>query len=510
MSIQHRTTVFVCAVAALLGMGLSRADAQVSGAANGTAGSSCSAANGNDRSCQFSVGAVTSGPTTVSSRYRWNISTDVGTLGNTSMSGTAQHNVSFNVTVNGGYRIDLSQQRLGALRRVDDCGFICVGDNGGAAVSGVAGSQTGGTLTSGSLNLADVADNPGKGVTFEINQTQAATIHAVSNGAATAHSLSFVQTGSTSSAADETALNMGAGSSVTSCGICGNRSPDTDGHYVNVTVVPLCGNSVIDASVSEQCDEGGANGTAASCCTANCTLKTAGTQCRAVADVCDTVENCTGGSPTCPADSFEPPTTVCRTTSSGEVCDVAEFCTGGGAACPADGVEPNGTLCRGTAGVCDVAEVCDGSSKFCPSDGKSTAVCRASAGVCDVADFCDGSNDNCPADAKSTAVCRGSAGVCDVVDSCDGINDNCPADVVATSSVTCRGTAGICDVAEQCDGVAVTCPADDFVTGGTECRAVAGACDVAEACTGSSAVCPADGFEPITTVCRPTSGGRRW
>ena len=500
----------------MVGWALGRAEAQVSGAANSTTGSSCSAGNNADRSCQFSVGAVSAGPTTVASRYRWNISTDVGTLGNTSMSGTAQHNVSFNVTVNGGYRLDVTQQRIGEMRRVDDCGTICIGDNGGATVSGVTGSQTGGTVTSGSLNLADVADNPAKNTAIDINQNGAAAIHAVSNGTLKAHSLSFVQTGSTSSASDETALRMGAPSTVTGCTICGNRSPDNDGHFVNVTVVPLCGNGVVDAAVSEQCDEGGANGTAGSCCTANCTLRPNGASCRGAADVCDAPETCNGVSGACPADAYLPPATVCRASSPGEVCDEVEFCTGSGVACPADEVKVNGTLCRGAAGTCDVAETCDGVDKFCPSDDvvAGGTECRAVAGDCDVAESCDGIDPACPADAfvPSSVVCRAASGgeVCDIAETCTGSSADCPADAVEPASAVCRASSvgEVCDIEELCDGSSKVCPPDAVEPSSTVCRAssVGEVCDIAESCDGSSKLCPADAVEPATTQCRGSAG----
>ncbi len=504
MSIRFdRGAIFTWALAILLGMGTSTAYGQLTGAANSTTGSSCSAGNTADRSCQFSVGAVTSGPTSLSSRYRWNISTDVGTLGNVSMSGTAQHNVSFNVTTNGGYRLDLTQQRIGELARVDDCGTICIGDNGSAAVSGVAGSQSGGTVTSGSLNLADVADNPGKGSAIAINQSGNAAIHAVSNGSPQAHSLSFVQTGSTSSASDETALRMGAGTTVTGCSICGNRSPDNDGHFVNITVVPLCGNGVVDAAVSEQCDQGGANGSATSCCTVNCTFRSAGQTCRPSAGVCDVPDTCTGGSGTCPADVKS--TAQCR--ASAGVCDVAESCDGVNNACPADGFQSSG-VCRPVAGDCDVAESCDGSGANCPADGflPNSTECRASAGVCDVAENCTGSGASCPADAKSSAECRASAGVCDVAENCDSVNDDCPADAVQSSSSVCRASAGVCDIAENCDGVGVDCPADAVEPASTTCRAVAGVCDVAENCDGANVDCPADSVSGAFVTCRPSAG----
>ncbi len=323
-----------------------------------------------------------------------------------------------------------------------------------------------------------------------------------------------------------------------------------------------CGDGVTD-SPTEQCDLGGSNGSATSCCTSTCQFRGSGQVCRASVGVCDLADTCTGASATCPADgkstalcraaattcdaaefcdgagnncpadTFASSSTVCR--ASGGACDIAENCTGSSPTCPADakssaqcrasggvcdpaevcdGVGDNcptdaksTSLCRASGGVCDVAEFCDGLNNNCPTDAKSSSQCRASVGVCDVAEVCDGVGNNCPADAKSTAQCRAAAGGCDIAEVCDGAGDNCPADTIASAGAECRSAAGACDVAEQCDGVSTVCPPDDFVAGGTECRAVAGVCDVAETCTGSGPNCPADDFLPSSTVCRASSVG---
>ena len=298
------------------------------------------------------------------------------------------------------------------------------------------------------------------------------------------------------------------------------------------TITKSCGDGVVGGG--EACDQGPANGTAGSCCTSACQFKSAGTECRASAGICDVAESCSGASGACPVDGFVNAGTQCRgvaglcdvaescTGSSAAcpadgfvgagvpcraangLCDVAENCTGASAACPADAFAPSTVVCRGPAGTCDLPESCTGTSGACPADLKSTAPCRASAGVCDLAESCDGVHDNCPADSKSTAPCRASAGMCDPAESCDGVNDVCPPDVKSTS--VCRAAAGTCDVAESCDGVGNDCPPDVLASAGAECRGVAGACDVAETCTGSSPACPADGFVPGGTPCRAAAG----
>ncbi len=159
-----------------------------------------------------------------------------------------------------------------------------------------------------------------------------------------------------------------------------------------------CGDGVVDSP--EQCDQGsGVNGTPGSCCSATCTLLSSATVCRGVAGGCDVAENCTGSSPTCPGDVFQPSGAVCRPSAGG--CDIAETCSGSSAACPADSFQSSGTVCRSAAGVCDAQETCPGGSPSCPADAfqPSTVVCRLSAGVCDQAENCTGSSAACPSDS---------------------------------------------------------------------------------------------------------------
>ncbi len=287
----------------------------------------------------------------------------------------------------------------------------------------------------------------------------------------------------------------------------GDGSAEVDRSHADLAFyTSSCGDSQTDGT--EQCDLGGSNGSATSCCTSTCQLRGSGQVCRTSAGVCDVQETCTGSSPTCPTDGFLSSATVCR--ASAGVCDPAEHCTGSSAACPANALSSSATVCRASAGVCDPAENCTGASAACPGDtiAPSTTVCRPSAGVCDVAENCTGSDVDCPADEfqASTVECRSSAGVCDVAESCTGSDADCPADAFQPSTVECRASAGVCDVAESCTGSDADCPADALQPSTVECRASAGVCDVAEMCTGSDTDCPADGFQPSTVECRASAG----
>ncbi|MCC6850285.1 MAG: hypothetical protein IT294_17475, partial [Deltaproteobacteria bacterium] len=390
----------------LLTVATSAAAQGISSHAGSTSGSTGDSgdSSGSRRSSRQTLTATAA---TFQSRFAWNISSDVGVFSTRDTNGSAQHNMSFNVTAPGGYRLDISEQRQGMFQRNSDA-FNC---NGAADISGLTGTSNVG-LSSGTLGLADPGGvGNGSGTTqTPFNQTTSAQIYKVSNGAAQAHTLTFTWSGTTRSNSCEAAVRLGEGSSVTGCGACvypgsPSRTQANDGHFVTVTFTNLCGNGVIDASVGEQCDLGGANGSATSCCTSACLFRA------------------------------------------------------------------GGQVCRVSAGVCDVADTCTGSSASCPADAKSSGVCRPAAGVCDIAESCDGSNDTCPGDAFASAatVCRASAGVCDVQENCTGSSAPCPGDAFAPSSTVCRGSAGVCDVAENCTGSAAACPGDAFEPSSTVC-----------------------------------------
>ena len=168
------------------------------------------------------------------------------------------------------------------------------------------------------------------------------------------------------------------------------------------------------------------------------------TQCRAANGVCDTAENCTGSSGTCPANTFRGTGTTCRTAAG--ICDTAETCSGTSGSCPADTFKT--TQCRAAAGICDVAETCSGSSATCPTNVFKTSICRAAAGECDVAETCTGSVSTCPTDVfKPTGsgcssdhdVCTND--VCNANGQCSHPNNHAACDdgLACTANDTCNG-----------------------------------------------------------------------
>jgi len=243
----------------------------------------------------------------------------------------------------------------------------------------------------------------------------------------------------------------------------------TNDYALGRSVLEVCGNGELTAG--EACDDG--NLLPGDCCSATCTIETAGTVCRASLDLCDLEEQCDGVAPVCPADLKS--VAICRPIAGD--CDVAEICDGLSDACPADQLLPAATSCRLAAGECDLEELCDGAVAACPADLKSVAECRPASDVCDLSESCDGASDDCPADllVPDTSVCRAAVGGCDVEELCTGASTACPADVdldgqTCSDGDLCNGEelclGSVCDVgvsldcddldactADSCDGV---------------------------------------------------------
>jgi hypothetical protein len=86
---------------------------------------------------------------------------------------------------------------------------------------------------------------------------------------------------------------------------------------------PPCGNGAVDPG--EQCDQGGANGSATSCCTRRCAFRPRGEVCRASASVCDVADTCSGSSTDCP-DAQASGVTTC---DDGNACNGVAHCQSG-------------------------------------------------------------------------------------------------------------------------------------------------------------------------------------
>jgi cysteine-rich repeat protein len=135
--------------------------------------------------------------------------------------------------------------------------------------------------------------------------------------------------------------------------ICVNSSTCAAGKCVGVDVycVGVCGDGI--KATQEQCDDGKlifffvnflGNLKNGDCCSSLCLYEDSTTVCRNSSGVCDPEERCTGNSASCPVDTKQPNTYICRSTGA-NTCDVPEYCTGSSGSCPSDTRLANATSC---------------------------------------------------------------------------------------------------------------------------------------------------------------------
>jgi ELWxxDGT repeat protein len=137
--------------------------------------------------------------------------------------------------------------------------------------------------------------------------------------------------------------------------------PFTDGPGATAA----CGNGALDSG--EQCDLGGGNGAADTCCKCDCTFRGFDNLfCRMPGGGCDGGGVCNGTSATCPA-PVPPAHCGDGVLDPGEQCDPAG--PSGGVCCTSccQFALP-GLVCRFSTASCDPAERCTGASGACPDD----------------------------------------------------------------------------------------------------------------------------------------------
>jgi hypothetical protein len=326
-----------------------------------------------------------------------------------------------------------------------------------------------------------------------------------------------------------------------------------------------CGNGEID--LGEACDEGGANGTAAACCTATCTLKAASELCTDNdANAC-TIAACDGVGSGCDQDydlaldgapCGNPAGTAC---TNPDTCDGAGGCQPNHAASSTPCADIDGNACTvagcNGAGGCDQGhlDVANGTPCGSPADTACTnpdtcdgaGVCRANHEPngfgcgnpadteCTDSDTCDGAG-NCQANhAGNGAPCGDQGVVCQNNDTCDGAGSctnngpsapgtpcGSPVNTECTDPDTCNGTGAClanhaaagapcgdqgqpCRHNDACDG-AGGCADNGAVAASTPCPDTDGEPCTTAGCNGAGACNQGHVMAPDGTTCGPSSG----
>src|SRR6185295_15390610 len=134
----------------------------------------------------------------------------------------------------------------------------------------------------------------------------------------------------------------------------------------------ICGDGLIRGT--ETCDDAGANGSPAGCCSASCQIKSSGSSCDdgnacTTTDTCDGTDHCAGGPPpdcddhnVCTADSCNTSTGCVHDAPAhngfacddGDACTQGDFCSAGSCISGPTGADSDGD------GYCDNAETAQG------------------------------------------------------------------------------------------------------------------------------------------------------
>ena len=194
--------------------------------------------------------------------------------------------------------------------------------------------------------------------------------------------MTFIVSATALSQSCEVSARFGAANGgTTNCDACeypgfGDRALASDGIFVAVTKISLCGNGV--ANAGEDCDLGASNGAVGSCCTELCQHVFEGRICRPVADDCDLVETCTGQSGLCPEDLKRSEGSFCTSDDNDcteDVCNAAAECVH---------VVLDGASCQNEF-------FCDG-GEFCSPQGECVTL---EPPPCTAGQTCDEENDMC-------------------------------------------------------------------------------------------------------------------
>jgi hypothetical protein len=227
-----------------------------------------------------------------------------------------------------------------------------------------------------------------------------------------------------------------------------------------------CGDGIVNDA--EACDAGANNGMPGYCCTGSCTFVSSSTECRAAAGECDAAETCTGSNALCPADVFQPLSTVCTTAPP----NAANHCNGlGNCVC-----NPSTESCSDNTGYDGLDNNCDGivdlnCNSYCDQDGDGYTTHWICTLMGKTLGDCDDNNANI--NPGETELCNG------IDDNCDGNFDETFTDL----GTSCTVGLGVCLVSgvKVCaiDGLSTTCNAVAGMPTGTDndCNGLDEDCD---------------------------------
>ncbi len=281
-----------------------------------------------------------------------------------------------------------------------------------------------------------------------------------------------------------------------------------------------CGDGIIGGG--EDCDEGaGVNGTAASCCNIDCTLKPASTVCTDTdGNVCTTA-GCDGVSGACDQNHVDAPASTPCPDTDGDSCTTSG-CDGLGACDQGHAQAPASTLCTDTDGNACTTAGCDGvggcdqnhvlvaASTVCPdTDGNTcTSAGCDGLGACNQMHVLAPPSNPCP-DVDGN-VCT-SAG-CDGLGACNQLH------ILAPPGFPCGNPADTdCSNPDTCDGLGSCSPNDEAHsfpcpdTDGNVCTSAgctgAGACNQGHVSAPASIPCPdIDGNVCTSAGCNGAGG----
>ena len=183
------------------------------------------------------------------------------------------------------------------------------------------------------------------------------------------------------------------------------------------TLFASCADSVVEPG--EQCDEGAANGTAASCCDSGCNFNQIGSSCTTVGGgICNSVGQCVA--PGACGNGIAGEVSIIEGQATLEECDNGSLNGASDACCDEDCLFSDaGKTCRVATGDCDVRETCTGSDGFCPADAVRPvgSQCGLSSNACEFGAVCDGGPSCLSLPAPEGLVCE-DGDACTVEDVC--------------------------------------------------------------------------------------------